>query len=479
MVVGNWGGGTDGEGYAFDAFARALASAMSVPLVVISRATSHAQKVVGVHESERGLGAPPITVSATALCHLVVHGAKPVIVHDVRRRVGVGSDSLAALNIAGYAAVPIVVEDLAVGAVAALDHCVRAWSDRDVELLRGFADVMARMFAMESAIERERALSSLRLQAASATCVQDVVDAIAMHIGWPRAELVIVEGGLVRTLAAHDGDRPGTCLVAAPWPVDTDPVVQDALRRRVPLWHTKMHGRGEVTACAIAIPDSSAVLQLFSDEVCGERRDLERIAPSLAALVGAVLQRVAPDDALDRRTGELEALALHDELTGLLNRRGFHAVAGGQLAIARRKGMPGMILFVDIDGLKAVNDRDGHSAGDVLLRLAGHVLRSTFREADTIGRLGGDEFVVFSIDTTEDELAPVIDRLSCELARANESVDPTSRLRWSVGHVCFDSAAAESLANLIVEADRRMYAVKRTTQLASGVGLIRFSGQVP
>ncbi|HTJ42945.1 MAG TPA: sensor domain-containing diguanylate cyclase [Kofleriaceae bacterium] len=456
MAVGDRGGGTEGDGYAFDAVARALGCALSVPLVVISRATPHAQKVIGVYESERGIGAPVLAVSATALCHLVVQGAKPVIVHDVRRRIAVGSDALAAMDIAGYAAVPIVVEDFAVGAVAALDHLVRAWSDRDVELLRSFADMMARMFALEAAIKHERALTSLRLQIAAATGVQEVVEAVAMHIGWSRAALVTVEGGLVRTLAAHDGDRPGTRIVATPWPVDTDPVVRDALQRRAPVWHAE--------TCAIAIPDSSAVLQLSTDdEGSQDRLDVERIAPSLAALVGAVLQRAAPDDALDRRTGELEALALHDELTGLLNRRGFHAVAGGQLAIARRKGIPGMVLFVDIDGLKAVNDRDGHSAGDALLRLAGQVLRSTFRDADTIGRLGGDEFVVFSIDATEADHAAVIGRLSSELARANESTDPISRLRWSVGHVCFDGAAADSLANLIVEADRRMYSVKRTT----------------
>lgn len=463
-MVADRGGGTEGDGSAFDAFARALGSALSVPLVVISRATPQAQRVVGVYESGGGNG---IAVSATALCHLVVHGARPVIVHDVRRRVGVGSDSLAAMDIAGYAAVPIVVDDRAVGAVAALDHRVRAWSERDVDVLRGFADVMARMFMMEAAVEHERALTSLRLQTVSAGGVQDVVEAIAMHIGWPRAELVTIEGGLVRTLAAHDGDRPGTRLVVAPVPVDTDPLVRDALRRRVPLWHTETLDGGEVTACAIAIPDSSAVLRLSTTEGAPDRRDVERAARSLAALVGAVLQRVPPDDGLDRRTGELEVLALHDELTGLLNRRGFQAVAGGQLAIARRKGMPGMVLFVDIDGLKAVNDRDGHAAGDALLRLAGDVLRSTFREADTLGRLGGDEFVVFSIDATEADLATVIDRLSCELARANESVDPTSRLCWSVGHACFDGAASESLANLIVEADRRMYAVKRMTQLAA------------
>jgi diguanylate cyclase (GGDEF)-like protein len=114
-----------------------------------------------------------------------------------------------------------------------------------------------------------------------------------------------------------------------------------------------------------------------------------------------------------------------------------------------------------------VNDSDGHAAGDSLLRLAGRVLRSTFRDSDTVARVGGDEFVVFSIDATDQDPDEVADRLSKELARANETTSGPSQLRWSVGHVCFDGVAVDSLDRLISEADRRMYAIKRTTQLAS------------
>jgi diguanylate cyclase (GGDEF)-like protein len=190
-------------------------------------------------------------------------------------------------------------------------------------------------------------------------------------------------------------------------------------------------------------------------------RDVEQLR-RFAAVAATIVAQGAPLGT-GSRSAELESLALHDELTGLLNRRGFYAVAGGQLAIARRKRMPGMVFFVDIDGLKTVNDRGGHAAGDSLLRRAGGVLRATFRESDTIARFGGDEFVVLSIDTTEKDIAVVIERLAGQLSHANEEDDAMPHLRWSVGHVYFDAATVDGLENLIGEADRRMYAIKRTT----------------
>jgi diguanylate cyclase (GGDEF)-like protein len=438
-----------------------------VPLVIISILMPHGQDVVGMYEGER----PPFRtgIAVTVLCRQIVQSGKPVIVHDVRRRIAVGSDALAERDIASYAGVPVLLGDSAIGVVAALDRRVRQWSDRDVELLRRFAETVASVVATERALEHEREVTTLLLALAAATSAQALLEPIARHIGWPRAQLVFIEHGRVRPIAVYDADRRDARLVATSWPVDADPVVREAVRSGQPIWPLDLDGAGRdrVPQFAIAIPDRSAVLELFTGEVPAASRDLGRLAPSIAALVGAALLRMDKKGSPDRRTGELEVLALHDELTGLLNRRGFYAVAGGQLAIARRKGMAGLVLFIDVDGLKGVNDRDGHSSGDALLRLAGSVLRSTFREADTIARVGGDEFVVFSIDTTDQDLITVTDRLSTELARANASASAISQLRWSVGHVCFDGALVISLDALIVEADRRMYAIKRLTQLAS------------
>jgi diguanylate cyclase (GGDEF)-like protein len=157
----------------------------------------------------------------------------------------------------------------------------------------------------------------------------------------------------------------------------------------------------------------------------------------------------------------LDALALHDELTGLLNRRGFFVVAESHLAIARRKLLPGMLLFVDLDGLKRTNDRFGHAAGDDLLREAGAALRATFRDADTVARLGGDEFVVLSLEAEAVDLPAIDGRLAAELVRVNQRRVPSLPLAWSVGVVAFEPGRDQSLGALMLEADRRMYEAKR------------------
>ncbi len=95
-----------------------------------------------------------------------------------------------------------------------------------------------------------------------------------------------------------------------------------------------------------------------------------------------------------------------DDLTGLRNRGGFLRSAEDQLKLARRRGTPLVLLFVDVDGLKEVNDTLGHAAGDRLLESAADLLSRTFRETDLVARVGGDEFcVLLTSDASEAWLA--------------------------------------------------------------------------
>lgn len=160
-----------------------------------------------------------------------------------------------------------------------------------------------------------------------------------------------------------------------------------------------------------------------------------------------------------RRTLELEKTSIHDALTGLLNRRGLFAAAPAQLDAARRHSAGGLLLYVDLDGLKVANDRYGHSAGDDLLRSAASVLRSSFRDSDTIARMGGDEFVVIASDTPRSDHPAILARLATELRRSNEHRDPAIPLAWSLGLVSIEPG--DSLDSLMSAADRRMYSAKR------------------
>ena len=95
---------------------------------------------------------------------------------------------------------------------------------------------------------------------------------------------------------------------------------------------------------------------------------------------------------LEDLTRELEQLAIHDPLTGLYNRRGIDLMGGRAVARAVRDGSDACVLFIDVDGLKAINDGFGHAAGDRVLVGVAAVLRDAVRATDIVGRIGGDEF---------------------------------------------------------------------------------------
>jgi len=94
------------------------------------------------------------------------------------------------------------------------------------------------------------------------------------------------------------------------------------------------------------------------------------------------------------RVANLEETASTDDLTQVLNRRGFRAELERALAAAGRYGIKGMLIFIDLDGFKDVNDDHGHAAGDHILRTVACILNENVRETDYVARLGGDEFAI-------------------------------------------------------------------------------------
>lgn len=139
-----------------------------------------------------------------------------------------------------------------------------------------------------------------------------------------------------------------------------------------------------------------------------------------------------------------------DELTALYNRRGFFKRAEQELSVLRDKGRTGMVLFLDLDGLKELNDREGHDSGDALLVEAADLLRRLFREQDVLARVGGDEFAVFVPGYSE------VDRVMDRLRGA------PGRVRLSIGAAVFDPQAPRSLYELLGAADAAMYEDKRS-----------------
>ncbi len=115
----------------------------------------------------------------------------------------------------------------------------------------------------------------------------------------------------------------------------------------------------------------------------------------IAELAHTLVQEVSDHLKLqDQRIEELEAMATTDELTSVLNKRGFEAQLSHELSIARRHGVGGVMIFVDLDEFKPINNTYGHAAGDEVLKTVSNILMGLVRETDYVGRLGGDEFAI-------------------------------------------------------------------------------------
>jgi diguanylate cyclase (GGDEF)-like protein len=162
-----------------------------------------------------------------------------------------------------------------------------------------------------------------------------------------------------------------------------------------------------------------------------------------------------------RRIGELHALSLVDELTGIYNRRAFMTLGDHQLKIAKRAHAGVTLAFADLDGLKGINDRCGHMWGDFALKDIASILKNTFRECDVIARIGGDEFAILWISHVPLSSQALQSRLKLGLGAHAISEPRPYRLSLSIGFSHYPAGFAADLDDMLFETDQRMYAQKR------------------
>jgi diguanylate cyclase (GGDEF)-like protein len=152
--------------------------------------------------------------------------------------------------------------------------------------------------------------------------------------------------------------------------------------------------------------------------------------------------------------------ATHDALTGLPNRALVVDRIDQALAHARRTNQRTVVLFVDLDGFKGINDAHGHAAGDSALRVATERLVASLRPMDTVARIGGDEFVVLAPDVASHvDAVDLGSRLLAGLSLQGDEVDPFSSLSASIG-IAFSIGGRGTAEILIKEADTAMYHAK-------------------
>jgi diguanylate cyclase (GGDEF)-like protein/PAS domain S-box-containing protein len=168
-----------------------------------------------------------------------------------------------------------------------------------------------------------------------------------------------------------------------------------------------------------------------------------------------------------RDVGERKALlhqlahqAFHDPLTGLANRALFYDRVGHALTLARREGRTVMVLFLDLDDFKRVNDTLGHAEGDRLLTMIAARLRACARSTDTVARLGGDEFALLVEDQNSDEGGThLIERIREQMSFPFNLAGTDLRVTTSIGSA---NAQGGSVDDILRHADMAMYAAKRT-----------------
>ncbi len=159
---------------------------------------------------------------------------------------------------------------------------------------------------------------------------------------------------------------------------------------------------------------------------------------------------------------KLHERSITDELTGLLNRRGFFSLAQKQLSSAARKGRELVVIYADMDDLKTINDTYGHEEGDIAIKEVALMLKDTFRESDVISRLGGDEFAVLvEVTDTNDEVY-VKNRLEEKLDVINSPDHRRYSLKLSVGMVKCDPSNPCNIDELLSKSDKLMYAHKKS-----------------
>jgi two-component system cell cycle response regulator len=260
------------------------------------------------------------------------------------------------------------------------------------------------------------------------------------------------------------------------------------LRSAHELRQAKRHlqnGRADVAIVNLSLPDAKGL------DVLAEAQSAAPSVPFIAlhesadeSLAAQVLQFGAQDFlvkseltpgglaralcyAIARQQARLHllSLSLMDELTRLHNRRGFVSLAEQRLKLTSRQGVRSMLIFIDVDNLKRINDNFGHREGDRALQQVAGLLQECFRETDIIARLSGDEFCVLLSQTSAAGDLLIRKRLVQLIDRSNENSKCVYALSVSVGAV--DISGPQELEQQIGRADALMYEHKRAKRVSA------------
>ena len=169
----------------------------------------------------------------------------------------------------------------------------------------------------------------------------------------------------------------------------------------------------------------------------------------------------SPRYAMRQRLEELQEMAMHDQLTGIANRRFVEISLAARLEELKRYGFDFSVLFIDADHFKKVNDTHGHAIGDRILKMISTTIANSLRSFDIVGRWGGEEFVVLLINTKMEDLFKLTDRLRRLVENSTLTLDSGELLKVTVSIGVTAAQKEDTVESLVERADKLMYESKR------------------
>lgn len=207
------------------------------------------------------------------------------------------------------------------------------------------------------------------------------------------------------------------------------------------------------------LEEAAQLIEKHSLEILGWNR---KMGATLAHLKQAYQKLDQAEDkitTLQNRVVLLETLATTDDLTGLKNRRGFREGFDREIETCKRLGLSGLLVMIDMDNFKAINDTYGHLAGDAVLKLVARTLAGEVRKSDIAARVGGDEFVLMLSNTSKEKAVTRAQMISWQLNNLSLAwYGDVISIQASIGLKEFNGE--EKIDNIIQSADATLYANK-------------------
>jgi diguanylate cyclase (GGDEF)-like protein/PAS domain S-box-containing protein len=348
-----------------------------------------------------------------------------------------------ALGLKAGVAIPVLAADETVAVLVFYMYEVREQDERLVHLI---SVVSAQLGSL---IRRKRAEDALRNSEENARrLIENLNDVIIVLDA--EGHLTYVSPSVERTLGFHPHEELGRSIFDF---IHADDVVRAQ----------------EVIADVLGAPGFSRSMEVRIQHRNGHWRSMEVVGKAVLDEQGVATIIVNARDLTERQRlqAELRRMSVTDDLTGLNNRRGFFMLAEQEMKLARRLKKDLLLVFVDLDDFKSINDTHGHQVGDQALAETAEILRTTFRESDVLARLGGDEFVALAMFSPEETDDIIETRLHQTLAEHNARPSRKYALSISTGVARFEARNVQSLAELMAIADDALYEQKRARKTRS------------